>query len=273
MMWYEEQKKWDRESHSDSEQLLGVELDSFVHSMSMIAKCMDAVADSGVIREMEVARKLSFTNYAFNLLWSAWANAMNGRLDIATSSWRSTDEAPEFLMAFHANPQLATDVGFSQVKVSTARRAVRDALEAAQPGKGKEWFRRREQNAKDLQAFSHISVKVVDMALGIRLDNGKKVAVMRPGGIVGSLTLRPIAASITAAASELLVIVVTVFRDRTPAIATWWDNQGLDQNRKHMAKLADELSAMPRVSGQVTRIDYVRVYAKQSQSSSNGVRA
>lgn len=267
MQWYEHQRQTDLEARDASWKMLGPERGAFVDAMALAARCLDEVSDTAPIRDLVTKRKIAIAHHAFNLLWSAWDAALAGRYVAATGSWRSVADAYEFLLALHANPQLADSIGRTKVDVHTARRTVRDALEKLNPGQGKAWFQKREKAAKEFQAYSHISLESTNSGLAIEVDGDEKVALLRPGGMVSRLTLRQIALSLAASAHEFLIGLVTVFRG-IPSVAALWSEVGLDMSQSHLERVGTEIASLHPPQGEIeTLLLYQSVHNALTKSA------
>ena len=124
---------------------------------------------------------------AYQLVDASWQDLICGRLASAMVHRRSVWEAYDYLGAAAVDKEFALTWWRSQqesrsIKVETARRKVRDALERDIPGSGKGLLERRAQDGRSYQAFSHVSpVLSVGVMNPARLADGPDAA-MSPMG-------------------------------------------------------------------------------------------
>jgi len=243
--WYESQRKRDSDAIASSESALGPEASVFADAMSVIARCLDAVFASDSIDNLVVKRKISVAHYAFNLLWSAWNEALAGRYQTATDHFRSIDEAPDFLTALHVDPALANELGAAQrsVKVERARRAVKDALRRVNQSKAGEWEATRLKQAKRVEPLSHVSVEALGQYLPVVTKDGQTLAVVRPGGMASNTTGRVVAIQLALHALQLLLSVTNAFIDVAGVRHSGW--VGLAEKSGRLAEvLGKELAGI-----------------------------
>jgi hypothetical protein len=246
ILWYDRQRELDSAARSASESLLGPERRKFANAVGAIARIFDAVSESGSIDDLQTKRRLSVAVHGFNLLWSAWDEALCGRYDAAADHWRSLDETPDFLKALVANPSLANEdfgSGKSRIDIHTARKAVRDAMNREQPGAGDVWHSERTHGAQAIQTFAHISREAVSVSLGIDRRSGRKEAFIRPGGgVVAHESVRLTAISLAAHAVDLLLAVAVSLQAVVDLQGTW-DTQIKPLAREAGRELEEALQA------------------------------
>ena len=248
MDWYERQRRRDAEGRALSESLLGPELGVFQEAMAIMTRCLGIVRASDWAGSLATRRKIQYANHAFNLLWSAWDSMLAGRYDAAAQLERSIDESSDFLMALYADPSFADDIPSTTKDVYKARRAIRDFLDGGGKGAGTEWFRRREQQAKSHQPFGHVSYETTT-SLPVTVEDGAKVAYVRPGGFVAEPTLRIDACGFAAAASAMMPIFVLAFSD-IAEIEAMWRELPVICRRQHVV-IAEQLKGLDYPAGEV----------------------
>jgi hypothetical protein len=226
--------------------------------VELLARCFDAVLSVGQINDLATRRKLAVANHAFNLLWSAWDEALAGRYDAATDHWRSIDETPDFLEALSVNPALADEMGKVKVDVETVRRTITKELNRLMPGEGKRWLNAKQQGDKGLQPLAHVTVEGTSMALAIVVKDGTKTGILRPGGgFVAWLTLRLIAIHLVSASISLLHQMAYAFQD-IPEVGSLWESTGRHVVEQTAATLQKELDAFSAPKGDPSTIIILR---------------
>ena len=247
--WYQAQKERDQQARELSESVLGPLEEAFADVMDLIARCFDAALSVGTINDLTTRRKVAVANHAFNLLWSAWDEALAGRYDAATDHWRSIDEAPDFLLALSVNPTLADDMGQTKIDIDTARRTIAKGMNRLKPGEGKRWLELRQQGAKGLQPLAHVTVEATSMALAVTMKEGKKTAILRPGGgFVAKLTLRPIAIYLVSGAISLLHGMAFAFQ-HIEEVDNLWETTGRDVAEKTTTTVKKQMEVFSVPSG------------------------
>ena len=263
IQWHENQKTRDQESRELSESLLGPEKAIFIEVMCLLALQLDSVMTvdkaSGLFDDLAFKRKISLAHYGFNLLWSAWDEALAGRYHTATNHWRSIDESSDFLLALEFNPQLAdvmTDT--TRVKIEAARQAIKKGLEQSGPAKTPDLVREMRNATQYLQDLSHISVSSLGQYLPVREKEGRLEAVVRLGGSVSPIMLRHVAISISISALKFLVDAMGAFHDVVPVEHELEMNM-LRKIGEFSAALRRELEALhDKAPGPVTHIYFAR---------------
>ena len=205
--WYVRQRERDLEARGRSESLLGPERAIFAEMMGLTANCLDAVFAGGRFDDLPSRRMIEFGNHAFNLLWSAWDEALAGRYDASRGHVRSIGESCEFLMALIADPQIADRLGDSTKDVYLARRVVKDALERGEPGAGRAHFDVMKKAHDDVQALSHVCNRAISEALPLLNVGGQTIGVVRPGGATSQIALRLVAIPLAGSAAQLFGIL------------------------------------------------------------------
>lgn len=243
--WYEHQRSKDRRSRELSESYLGPEAQIFVQAMNLTAQCLDAVFTEPK-DDLTFRRKISVAHYGFNLLYSAWDEALAGRYQTATNHFRSISEVPDFLAALDVDPKLADEMGErNRVKVERARRAVKAALKRGDPAKAIQWEHALTERSKGLQGFSHISLESLGQSLPVIVRDGATQAVLCAGGAVSPFTLRLVAIRIAVSTLDMLLHVThAFFRDTGLEQAEWlglatWSGQSADTLSKEIAAIAE----------------------------------
>lgn len=252
MQWYEHQKRYDTEARIASEAVLGRELHVFVTAMEVTARSLDLARESGPEADIALKRKIGLATNAFNLLWSAWDAALAGRYSAAANHWRSIDETCDLLRAIELEPAFADRMGGNKAYVRSARRIIRDGM-ARNIGGGREWLQSRQSTAKILQPFSHVSVEATGMALGLAEHEGRKVGVLRPGGVPARKSLKLHASCLASDAVRLALAVTssltevttvqTVYEEEVPNLVSWANTT-----------LAEELASEPRGPSSETEV-------------------
>jgi len=259
--WYERQREVDRLAEQHAEQLLGPEKAIFARSMGLIATCFDEATASGPVQELPAKRRLSIAIHGFNLIWSAWHEALCGRYDAASDHWRSMEETPDFLKALYTQPSLAAErfgSGKGRIDVHTARKVIRNAMNELVTGSGDRWHSEKMDGARTIQTFAHISSEAVSSALGILQENGKKVALERPGGgVVAEDSLRLAAINLAAYAIDLLLAVAVAFQDILP-VDQLWEEEVKPLARDGGEMLRKELAGLSVNPGEVELIAFLR---------------
>ncbi len=254
-IWYRLQKRSDAQSRTASESLLGPEREVFAEAMALTEECLHSVGATAPIADLVTMRKISLANHGFNLLWSAWDQALAGRYDAAANHQRSINEIPDFLGALLANPGLADEMG--EIDVHTARRAMKNALEMGRPGTGKEWLRLKQREHKANQPLSHISLDAVNRGLAVYTHEGKKIMALRPGGLVAELNLKLTAIPLAASAVELFAAVAMALYD-VSTVAALWGDRGHDFFGEVTATLKQELQAIDVPTEDVSEIIFAK---------------
>ena len=255
--WYEHQKHSDAQSRKAAESILGPEANVFADSMAMIAHCLDIVAISGPPNDLPTKRKIGFAIHAFNLLWSAWDATLAGRYDAAASHWRSIEETPDFLMALYADPSCAERMGNQGWGVGKARQIVKKGMDKEEQGKGREWLASKLESSRGIQPFSHISLEAQGMALGIGTQAGKKIGVLRPGGVLAYPTLRLAAGHLAFDAVILLGAVAVAFSD-VRGLEDLWEGRVRRLSQSWSDVISRELQSMNVPSGAMDSIVLLR---------------
>lgn len=214
--WYERQKADDHRSRDRSESLLGLERAIFAEAMNLIVRLIDAVltADTAQDRLADLAfkHKIALVNYGFNLLWSAWNEALAGRYHTATDHFRSIEECPDYLTALWLDPQLSdkwTDV--RRLEINKARETIKKSLDMPRKGAGADLLKQMQDLAKSRHPLSHVSVQSLSQYLPAIEKDGKRWLVVRLGGAVSRLTLRIVAIQVATSALELLSAALLAF--------------------------------------------------------------
>lgn len=251
LAWYQRQRAQDAESRALSEPLLGRESQVFTEAMACTAGSLHAVTKVSPIRDLATVRIVSLAHYGYNLLWAAWDEMLAGRYDVGAAFQRSVSEVPDFIGALIANPGLAEH--FGEFDVHAARRAIRDGLNAAEPGKGKEWHQLRQGQHKATQAFSHVSLDSVNRSLAVLVAEEKKVGVLRPGGIVAPINLKLTAVPL-AAAAVLHFGAVAMGLFPVPGVAQVWEQRGRRLLVRVAETLSEELRTVDAPPGEVAEV-------------------
>jgi len=171
-----------------------------------------------------------------------------GRYDAAAQLERPINESADFLMALYANPNLADEIPATTKDVYKARRTIRDFLDRGGKGAGTEWLRRREREAKSDQPFGHVSHQTTTR-LPVTVEEGTKVAFVRPGGFVAEPTLRIDACGLAAAAGAMMPTFVVAFSDIAEVAAMLDELPGICR-RQHDV-VAGQLEAFDYPAGEV----------------------
>jgi hypothetical protein len=208
--WYDRQKARDGESTELSESLLGSEKAIFVQTMSLLALLYDSAitADKGreLLDDLAFKRKISLVHYGFNLLWSAWTEALAGRYHTATDHWRSIDESGDYLLALEFNPQLAEEMtDIKQIKIKPVRQAIKRGLSRGGAPGNRDLLKRMQDVHQYLDHLSHITVESLGQYLPVKETGGQLTSVVRPGGAVSQLILRHVAIHLAMSALKLLM--------------------------------------------------------------------
>ena len=217
--WYDRQNQRDRESCEKSEALLGPEQPIFHEEMSLLLGLSDAVIGADDINErlesVNFRHKVAVVHYGYNLLWSAWKEALAGRYQTATDHLRSIEECPDFLMALWLNPALSegwTDK--SSLDIDTViRRTIKRGLDTAKTSAGTDLAKRMRKIAKDVQPLSHVSVQSLSKFLPLVESHGQRVLLVRLGGAVSETTLRLVCNQLAGSATYLLGVALVAFED------------------------------------------------------------
>jgi hypothetical protein len=256
--WYERQRQRDAESRALSESLLGPEKAMFAEFMGLTAGCLDAVFWSGRFEDLASKRKIEFGNHAFNLLWSAWDEALCGRYDASRAHFRSIGECRDFLMALIADPLLADRLGDRTKDIYLARRRIRDTLDQGKAGAGKAFFECLKKAADDVQELSHVCHNAAAGALPVIEKDGETVGVVRPGGTVSAVTLRLLAVQLALDAALLFGVLSAGFIDVTELDDEVW--RSAIRRAEHLAReLGSELEGIrATVKGPISQLYFAR---------------
>ena len=227
----------------------------FAEFMGLTAGCLDAGFWVGKVDDLCSRRKIEFGNHAFNLLWSAWDEALCGRYDASRGHSRSIDECRDFLMALIADPNLAERLGDETKDIHLARRKIRDALDQYPAGKGKAFFEQLKNASHDVQALSHVCHEATSGALSVIEKDGETFGVVRPGGAVSGLTLRLQAIALASDAAMLFGVLSAGFLDALDVEDDLWRGAILRADQLGR-QLAVEMDAM-RVG---TKVPISRLY-------------
>jgi len=241
--WYMIQKQRDIEATVISETALGAEKGVFVGSMALLARMLDAAFAEGLVHDLPTKVKIGVANHAFNLMWSAWINALAGRYDAAADHWRSIDESPDFLAALHLKPALAQDFLEGQVRLKMARKTIKDELNRLNEGAGEQWL--GQQKWRHIyNRFAHIDSPGVTGLLPISTEGVEPSVLVRPGGgVIHRWNLRAAALGLAESALNLLFWVAFAFQHVDEANQIWEGEArefNLD-NRSILAECAKEI--------------------------------
>ncbi len=246
--WYKRQRGRDDEARALSESLLGPEAEAFQEAMAVMARCLGIVSTSDWAGSLPMRRKIQYASYAFNLLWSAWDSMLAGRYNSAAQLERSIDDSSDFLMALYANPSLADEIPATTKDVYKARRTIRNFLDRGGKGAGTEWLRRREREATSHQPYGHVSHETTTR-LPVTVEEGTKVAYVRPGGFVAEPTLRIHACGLGAAAGAMMPVLVLSFSDIAEVDAMWGELPEIC--RRHQKAISEQLEGFEYPAGEV----------------------
>lgn len=227
--WYEMQSTRDSQAAERSPRILGREGDVFVDAMALVYEMLKSVFAEGEIHDLPSKMKIGVANHAFNLLWSAWQNAMAGRNDACVDHWRSIDESPEFLAALQVNPRLARPMMDGKLKYKTALRTVIRERNRLQTGDGDRWA--EEQKWRQVRhRFAHVDPVATMAALPIALEGSDASALVEPGGgVVEPRGLRRMCLYLAEAAVSLIWWVNFAFQD-TSKVSEIWETKGREYN-------------------------------------------
>ena len=238
------------ESKHLSESLLGPEKQIFAETMELIARYLHDAVGTDRVDDLPTKRKVQVGTFGFNLLWTAWTEALAGRYDAASHLRRSIGEAPLYLWAIDSNPHLADEIGRRQIKVETIRRQIKKDL-ANLPGyAARSWI---QEEGKNDQPYSHVTVDAMNMALAVAIEDERKVATLRPGGAVSVLILRPLALELSSCALMLLGVLPLAFR-HVDAVLNHWDQRGRQFVEQASAQVQKELDTLRTAPGEVEGI-------------------
>lgn len=258
MDWYQQQQSVDARARERSEALVNVEREVLGTAVALIARCLDAVASGAPLEDLASKRKVALANHGLNMLWSAWDQMLTGRYDAAATHWRSLTEIPDFLAALHADDSFADRMGEHTTDVKTSRRIVRDAFQSVLPGEGETWLKARLDQAKGVQPFAHVSVEATGAAIAVRLQDGKKIGVLRPGG--GALSesmLRHMAVYFALSAIELLRAVALALQD-IAGVDDLWEAEGRKFSEESWATLTKVMEGLGLPEGSMTSIHLLK---------------
>jgi hypothetical protein len=241
--WYMMRKELDREAVEASEGLLGVEREVFIQSMALLAEMLNAAFAGGLVRDLPTKMKIGVANHAFNLMWSAWQNALTGRYDAATDHWRSIDESPDFLAALQVNPSLAKEMLAGKVKIKTARTTIAKEINRLKAGEGNRWYERQKWRGIH-NRFAHVDAPGTTAALPISSEGAEPSVLVRPGGgVIHPRNLRMMALYLAEVATNFTWWVTFAFQDINE-VCEIWETRGREFNQRGHSILKDCASAI-----------------------------
>lgn len=241
--WYMMRKELDRQTTEEAEGLLGVEKEVFMGAMALLEEMLNAPFAGGLVRDLPTKMKIGVANHAFNLMWSAWQNALAGRYDAATDHWRSIDESPDFLAALQVNPSLAKEMLAGKVKIKTARRTIAKELNGLKTGEGNRWYEGQKWRGIH-NRFAHVDAPGTTAALPISGEDAEPSVLVRPGGgVIHPRNLRMMAMYLAEVATNFTSWVTFAFQDIS---GVWeiWETRGREFNERGHSILKDCASAM-----------------------------
>ena len=215
--WYEHRFERDKASMERSEAHLGLEKAIFAEAMSLLVRLIDAMLTAedidDQIQNINLKHRIAVANYGFNLLSSAWNDALSGRYHAATDHFRSIDECPDFLMALFLDPRLSDDwTDVQGPSIALIRRRISDGIGENRRNSA-ELMERMQDVAKPIQPLAHVSVQSIGQYLPLVEREGKRWRVVRLGGAVSHVTLRLVAIQIATSAVHLLGAAFWAFDD------------------------------------------------------------
>ncbi len=250
--WYGRQRDGDRHARERSDSIMGPEKDIFLDAMHLLVSHFDAALTSDkfdiLVDDLAFKRKVSLVHYGFNLLWSAWDEALAGRYQAAADHWRSIDECPDFITALEINPRLADEMTDArEIKIRTVRKTIQRALNESEPGSGTDLLRQQQKLQKDLQPLSHVSVQSLGQYLPVNDVGPERRSIVRLGGVVSQLTLRLVAIHLASAASALLTATLFGFQTVVEIEDELW-KATTNRLAAHGVVLRNELTALREVT-------------------------
>ena len=254
--WYRNQQRFDKQARASSEHVLGPEREAFAEAMAVVATCLDTVRASRAA-DLPTKRKIALTTHAFNLLWSAWDAALAGRYDAAANHWRSINETSDLLLALFVDPSFADRMRGRKEDVRSARRVIRDGSKKLGANDAKQWLTQRQRTIKSLNPFSHVSFEATGMALGIGIQDGKKIGVLRPGGVPAKPTLKLSAGHLAYDAVDLSAVTSHAFGGIV-GINERWRTRVRVFGEEAIAAVRRELDGLDIPPGEIQKIILLR---------------
>lgn len=261
VVWYERQRDRDRHARERSHSMLGPERDIFLEAMHLFVTHFDAVVTSdeiaALVDDLAFKRKVSLVHYGFNLLWSAWDEALAGRYQAAADHWRSIDECSDFITALEINPELADGMTDKRtIGIGRVRKAIQKALNDWEPGSGTDLLRQQQKLHKDLQPLSHVSVQSLGQYLPVNDIDSERRSIVRLGGVVSQLTGRLVAIHLASAASQLLTATLFGFQTVVEIEDQLW-KATTNRLAEHGVVLRNELGALREITSRSTERLYL----------------
>ena len=241
--WYEYQRNSDDLARDSAESMLGAEFEAYTDAMSLIVECIDYALGANSANDLAERYKVGIAVHGFNLLWSAWDDALTGRFGVALGQGRIIYESTAFLTGLRSNPNLANEIESGQVKVKAALRAIRKAKNDESPGTGSQWFAEHTSGDSPLHDFAHFSRFAMKSGWGTVTRDGKVYGYARPGGVLTPHTLRRTACVLAGAANEFLHALVYALQDNENVQALWQSSgkaiceRNLEEAREQMLRL------------------------------------
>jgi hypothetical protein len=235
--WYEAALTREGARRDAARSILGDEQLVFAWAIERIAAILDAVCAGRSISDKPTKAKLAIAHGAYSLLWSAWLEALSGRLGAALDHWRSIGESPDFMKAIHAFPDLGIAFFDGRLRPKAVRQRLRE-IRAREESKASasSWHTSRSAEEKMVESFSHVTANsmIVTMPLEFSSDDGP-LAYVREG--FDATAKRAVFQYLAAQAMVVHWTCVEVFADRTAIAALCTDEA--KSFRSHLADLLE----------------------------------
>ncbi len=241
--WYIVQKQRDVEAIAKSESIMGREKHLFVDAMALLSRMVNAIFSEGLVQDLVVKVKTAVANHAFDLLWSAWTDALAGRYGAAMHHIRSIDESPDFLAALQVDPSFASKMAKGKGGVKEARAIMKRELEKFMPG-----LANRLEGARNWRwvhhKFAHVTFPAIAGTLPKVGEGEQATLIVRPGGgAVHEATLRGVAICLAESALDVLRAIAFSLQD-VKSVSDLWEREAraFDQDsRLALNKCAQEI--------------------------------
>lgn len=270
MDWYEYQWSSDASARLKARELLGPELAAFADAMSAMVTCLEYAVEARY-EDLAEKYKVGIAVYCFNLLCSAWDDAMTGRFGPARNQVRMITESHDFLVALVGRPGLAHELENGQVKVEAALRATRDALNEEKSGAGSTWFAERTSEKNPLHDFAHLTRFAIKSGWGTTRDDDKLNGFVRPGGVITKDTLRSTTIMLAVAANSFSKALVYAF-PANEKIQAFWKSEGFVACESHLEELPKLDADLPSVMQPLDTLIVQSGWAREDRTQNEVMR-
>jgi hypothetical protein len=237
--WYVNALAREVQRVSAGREALGDEELAFGWAISNVARILDNIFVDGPIDDKPTKALFSIAHSTYCLLWSAWIDALTGRLASGVDHQRSIHESTDFMRAIHAVPELGFAFFDGRLKTESVRRHLlsqwkqedNHAVAIARDADRRTVDKIMEPNSHVTWTSMIVTVPLVDS------EGDGSLTYIREGA--NPSLIRSLCQWFAAEALVLYGICKEVFGDR-PAIAALHD----DETDAIDARLTDQLSSV-----------------------------